>query len=137
MNKRIKKKKITLRKKREQKNLKGFVKIIKRAVTRQIMTTSVPPTPSFEQQCRMIENAYRKVCENAGYTVSDILLSQSDHPGVINGEITLRPNFFPIDIEIIRGRKLTPSESDLVAIQDPVDTSKMEGYVGYIKPKEE
>jgi len=126
MNKRIKKKKITLRKKREQKNLKGFIKIIKRAVTRQIMMSSVPPTPSFEQQCRMIENAYRKVCENAGYTVSDILLSQSDHPGVINGEITLRPNFFPIDIEIIRGRRLTPTESDLVAIQDPVDTSEID-----------
>lgn len=138
MNKRIKKKKITLREKREQKILKEFIKTIKRAVTRHsIMMSSVPPTPSFEQQCQMIENAYREVCENAGYTVSDILLSQSDHPGVINGEITLRPNFFPIDIEIIRGRKLTPTESDLVAIQDPVDTSKMEGYIGYIKPKEE
>lgn len=126
MNKRIKKKKITLRKKREQKNLKGFIKTIKRVATRQIMISSVPPTPSFEQQCRMIENAYRKVCENAGYTVSDIILSQSDHPGVINGEITLRPNFFPIDIEIIRGRRLTPTESDLVAIQDPVDTSEID-----------
>ena len=126
MNKRIKKKKITLRNKREQKNLKGFIKTIKRVATRQIMISSVPPTPSFEQQCRMIENAYRKVCENAGYTVSDIILSQSDHPGVINGEITLRPNFFPIDIEIIRGRRLTPTESDLVAIQDPVDTSEID-----------
>jgi hypothetical protein len=126
MNKRIKKKKITLREKREQKNLKGFIKIIKRAVTRQIMMSSVPPTPSFEQQCQMIENAYRKVCENAGYTVSDILLSQSDHPGVINGEITLRPNFFPIDIEIIRERKLTPTESDIVAVQDTVDTSEID-----------
>lgn len=126
MNKRIKKKKITLEKKREQKNLKGFIKTIKRAVTRQLMMSSVPPTPSFEQQCRMIEEAYREVCENARYTVSDILLSQSDHPGVINGEITLRPNFFPIDIEIIRGRRLTPTESDLVAVQEPIDTSEID-----------
>lgn len=137
MNKRIKKKKITLKKKREQKILKGFIKTIKRVATRQVIMSSVPPTPSFEQQCRMIEEAYREVCENAGYTVSDILLSQSDHPGIINGEITLRPNYFPIDIEIIRGRKLTQTESDLVAIQEPIDTSKMEGYIGYIKPKEE
>lgn len=126
MNKRIKKKKITLREKREQKILKGFIKTIKRVATRQILMSSVPPTPSFEQQCQMIENAYREVCENAGYTVSDILLSQSDHPAVINGEITLRPNFFPIDIEIIRGRRLTSTESDLVAIQDPVDTSEID-----------
>lgn len=126
MNKRIKKKKITLRKKREQKNLKEFIRTIKRAVTRQVIMSSVPPTPSFEQQCRMIEDAYRGVCENAGYTVSDIVLSQSDHPGVINGEITLRPNYFPINIEIIRGRRLTPTESDLVAIQDPVDTNEID-----------
>ena len=126
MNKRIKKKKITLKKKREQKILKEFIKTIKRVATRQVIMSSVPPTPSFEQQCRMIEDAYREVCENAGYTVSDIVLSQSDHPGVINGEITLRPNYFPIDIEIIRGRKLTPTESDLVAIQDPVDTSEID-----------
>jgi hypothetical protein len=53
-------------------------------------------------------------------------LSQSDHPGVINGEITLRPNFFPIDIEIIRERKLTPTESDIVAVQDTVDTSEID-----------
>lgn len=126
MNKRIKKKKITLKKKREQKILKEFIKTIKRIATRQVIMSSVPPTPSFEQQCRMIEDAYREVCENAGYTVSDIVLSQSDHPGVINGEITLRPNYFPIDIEIIRGRRLTPTESDLVAIQDPVDTSEID-----------
>lgn len=126
MNKRIKKKKITLREKREQKILKGFIKTIKRVATRQVIMSSVPPTPSFEQQCQMIENAYRKVCENAGYTVSDILLSQSDHPAIINGEITIRPNYFPIDIEIIRGRRLTPTESDLVAIQDPVDTSEID-----------
>ena len=126
MNKRIKKKKITLKKKREQKILKEFIKTIKRVATRQVIMSSVPPTPSFEQQCRMIEDAYREVCENAGYTVSDIVLSQSDHPGVINGEITLRPNYFPIDIEIIRGRRLTPTESDLVAIQDPVDTSEID-----------
>ena len=107
--------------------MKEFIKTIKRAVTRHcIMMSSVPPTPSFEQQCQMIENAYRKVCEGAGYTVSDILLSQSDHPGVINGEITLRPNYFPIDIKIIKGRRLTPTESDLVAIQDPVDTSEID-----------
>lgn len=137
MNKRIKKKKITLREKREQKILKEFVKTIKRVATRQVIMSSVPPTPSFEQQCQMIENAYREVCENAGYTVSDIILTQSDHHGVINGEITLRPNYFPINIEIIKGRRLTPYESDLVAVQDPIDTSKMEGYIGYIKPKEE
>lgn len=126
MNKRIKKKKITLKKKREQKILKEFIKTIKRVATRQVIMSSVPPTPSFEQQCRMIEDSYREVCENAGYTVSDIVLSQSDHPGVINGEITLRPNYFPINIEIIRGRRLTPTESDLVAIQDPVDTSEID-----------
>ena len=126
MNKRIKKKRITLKKKREQKILKEFIKTIKRVATRQVIMSSVPPTPSFEQQCRMIEEAYREVCENAGYTVSDIILSQSDHPGVINGEITLRPNYFPINIEIIRGRRLTPTESDLVAIQDPVDTSEID-----------
>ena len=126
MNKRIKKKKVTLKKKREQKILKEFIKTIKRVATRQVIMSSVPPAPSFEQQCRMIEEAYREVCENAGYTVSDIILSQSDHPGVINGEITLRPNYFPINIEIIRGRRLTPTESDLVAIQDPVDTSEID-----------
>ena len=126
MNKRIRKKKITLKKKREQKILKEFIKTIKRVATRQVLMSSVPPTPSFEQQCRMIEDAYREVCENAGYTVSDIVLSQSDHPAVINGEITLRPNYFPLDIEIIRGRRLTPTESDLVAIQDPVDTSEID-----------
>lgn len=126
MNKRIKKKKITLEKKREQKILKEFIKTIKRVATHRVIMSSVPPTPSFEQQCRMIEDAYRGVCENAGYTVSDIVLSQSDHPGVINGEITLRPNYFPIDIEIIKGRRLTPTESDLVAIQDPVDTSEID-----------
>lgn len=127
MNKRIKKKKITLKKKREQKILKEFIKTIKRVATRQVvMMSSVPPTPSFEQQCQMIENAYREVCENAGYTVSDIVLSQSDHPGVINGEITIRPNYFPFDIKIVRGRRLTPTESDLVAIQDPVDTSEID-----------
>jgi len=126
MNKRIRKKKITLKKKREQKILKEFIKTIKRVATRQVLMSSVPPTPSFEQQCRMIEDAYREVCENAGYTVSDIILTQSDHPGVINGEITLRPNYFPLDIEIIRGRRLTPTESDLVAIQDPVDTSEID-----------
>ena len=99
--------------------------------------SSVPPTQSFEQQCQMIEDTYRGVCENAGFAVSDIVLSQSDHPGIINGEITIRPNYYPIDIKIIKGRRLTQAESDLVAIQDPIDTSKMEGYVGCIKPKEE
>lgn len=130
MNKRIRKKKITLKEKREQKVLKEFIKTIKRVATRQVLMSSVPPTPSFEQQCRMIEEAYREVCENAGYTVSDIVLSQSDHPDVINGEITLRPNYFPIDIEIIKGRRLTPTESDLVAIQDPVDTTAYDEIIG-------
>lgn len=126
MNKRIKKKKVTLKKKREQKILREFVKTIKRVATRQVIMSSVPPTPSFEQQCQMIEDAYRGVCENAGFAVSDIILTQSDHPGIINGEITLRPNYYPIAIKIIKGRRLTPTESDLVAIQDPVDTSKID-----------
>lgn len=126
MNKRIKKKKITLREKCEQKILKEFVKTIKRVATRQVIMSSVPPTPSFEQQCQMIEDAYRGVCENAGFTVSDIVLSQSDHLGIINGEITLRPNYYPINIKIIKGRRLTPTESDLVAVQDPIDTSKID-----------
>lgn len=126
MNKRIRKKKITLKKKREQKILKEFIKTIKRVATRQVMMSSVPPTPSFEQQCRMIEDAYRETCENAGYTVSDIILTQSDHPGVINGEIILRPNNFPIDVKILKGRRMSQVESDLVAIQDPVDTSEID-----------
>lgn len=130
MNKRIRKKKITLKEKREQKILKEFIKTIKRVATRQVIMSSVPPTPSFEQQCRMIEDAFRETCEKGGYTVSDIVLSQSDHPGVINGEITLRPNYFPIDIEIIKGRKLTPTESDLVAIQDPIDTTAYDEIIG-------
>lgn len=125
MNKRIKKKRITLKKKREQKILKGFIKTIKHACL-QILTAPVPPTPSFEQQCRMVENAYHKVCENAGYAVSDIVFSQSDHTGVINGEITLKPNYFPIDIKVIKGRRLTQTESDLVAVQDPIDTSEID-----------
>lgn len=130
MNKRIRKKKITLKKKREQKILKEFIKTIKRVATRQVIMSSVPPTPSFEQQCRMIEEAYRETCENAGYTVSNIVLSQSDHPGVINGEITLRPNYVPINIEIIRGRRMSQVESDLVAIQDPVDTTAYDEIIG-------
>lgn len=130
MNKRIKKKKIMLKKKREQKILKDFIKTIKCLATQQIITSSVPPTPSFEQQCQMIENAYHKVCESAVYTVSDIVLSQSDHPGAINGEITLKPNYFPIDIKIIKGRRLTQTESDLVAIQDPVDTTAYDEIIG-------
>ena len=126
MNKRIKKKKITLRKRREQKVLKEFVKTIKYLSCRQVLTSPVIPTPSFEQQCQMIKNAYSEVCKNAGYTVLDIVFSQSDHPGVINGKITLRPNCFPIDIKVIKGRRLTQTESDLVAIQDPIDTSEID-----------
>ena len=129
MNKRIKKKKLTLKKKREHRELKTFIKTIKHLSTR-IMVSSVPPTLSFEQQCRMIEDAYRETCENAGYTVSDIILSQSDHPGVINGEITLRPNYFPIDIKILKGRRLTRAESDLVATQDPIDTTAYDEIIG-------
>lgn len=68
------------------------------------MVSSVPPTLSFEQQCRMIEDAYRETCENAGYNVSDIILKQSDHSGVINGEITLQPNHFPINFKVIKRR---------------------------------
>lgn len=130
MNKRIRKKKTTLKKKREQKILKEFIKTIKRVATRQIMMSSVPPTPSFEQQCRMIEDAYRETCENAGYTVSDIILTQSDHPGVINGEITLRPNNFPIDVKVLKGRRMSQVESDLVAIQDPIDTTAYNEIIG-------
>jgi hypothetical protein len=74
----------------------------------------------------MIEDAYRETCENAGYTVSDIILTQSDHPAVINGKITLKPNYFPIDIKVIKGRRLTQTESDLVAVQDPIDTSEID-----------
>lgn len=123
MNKRIKKKKITLEKNREQKILKEFIKTIKRVATRRVMVSSVPPSPSFEQQCRMIEEAYRETCENAGYTVSDIILTQSDHPGVINGEITLRPNNFPIDVKVLKGHRMSQIESDLMATQDPIDTT--------------
>ena len=126
MNKRIKKKKIMLRKKREHKILKDFIKTIKHLSCRQVLTSLVIPTPSFEQQCQMIENAYREVCAKAGYTVSDILLSQSDHPAVINGKITLKPNYFPIDIKVIKGRRLTQTESDLVAVQDPINTSEID-----------
>lgn len=124
MNERIKKKKITLKKKREHKELTRFIRTIKRAVMHQMMMTSVPATPSFEQQCRMIEETYRNVCENAGYTVSDIILTQSDHPGVILiTESSPVPNYVPINIEIIRGRRMSQIESDLVAIQDPIDTT--------------
>lgn len=92
MNKRIKKK-------HKQKEMKKFIKAIKELSAR-IMVSPVPATPSFEQECRMIEDAYREAFENAEYAVSDIILSKSDHPGVINGEITLRPNNFPIDITV-------------------------------------
>ncbi len=137
MNKRIKKKKITLEKKREHKELTKFVRAIKHLSTR-VMVSSVPPSPSFEQQCRMIEEAYRGTCEKCGYTVSDIVLSQSDHPGVIIREAaktkktgilerryaskSVISEIMGYNSSVVRGHRLTKEESDLVAIQDPVDT---------------
>ena len=102
MNKRIKKK-------HKQKEMKKFIKAIKELSAR-IIASPVPATPSFEQECRMIEDAYREAFENAGYAVSDIILSKSDHPGIIDGKVTLTPKYFPIDIKILKERKLTHSE---------------------------
>lgn len=105
MNKRIKKKQITIRKRKEDKILHEFVEQLKKlakTIDYDYLPKSYPDTIDVDGLSEYTKELCNKTAPK-GFACSDVIMNQSD--GVISGTICITPTEFPIDIKILKDRK--------------------------------
>ena len=104
MNKRIKKKRATMTRKKEQKVLKQLMRQLKQLAygTR----LDIRPKPDVDMDMEYLSKFTKELCDKTvpdGFACSDVIMNQSD--GVISGTIHIIPTEFPIDIKILKDGK--------------------------------
>lgn len=111
MNKRIKKKQPLMKKKREQKILKQFIRHIKKLAKEMNFDHSVKPCPSYEQTCSMMSELLKHTKRNVPLMITTddkayigVKVAQG-HENVY--ECTLKDDDTPVKLELIKSRNLT------------------------------
>ncbi len=105
MNKRIRKKQITIRKRKEDKILHEFAEQLKKLakeIDYDYLPKSYPDTIDIDALSEYTKELCNKTTPQ-GFICSDVIMNQSD--GVISGTIHIIPTEFPIDIKILKDRK--------------------------------
>jgi len=103
MNKRIKKKRATMTRKKEQKVLQQIIQQIKSLA----YSTSLNTLPKYDVDMEYLSKFTKELCDKTvpeGFACSDVIMKQSG--GVISGTIHIIPTEFPIDIKILKDRKV-------------------------------
>lgn len=103
MNKRQKKKQLKRKQLHNSEILASLVKNLQQNINKEVISATDPLATSFvEQQCRLLEEAYKAAYEKAGFVVKDVTLIPNKETGIVNGFVSIIPSTFQFDITITK-----------------------------------